>query len=263
MKKTLIALAVVASAVTSGSAMAWTANGNGGSVEIGGTLTPVAKVTPWEVKVGSAVTNLSAQVQKGQKDVTVLVNQPISILGIRNADPNGFTGKPGIMPIITYGNGNGNGIDVNGFNEGVTTLNLTVNDNQGARIGSMSTKVSSAAVLSYNTQADRQLRSKNIYASGVGSFSGGLGKSESAIKKDHSTTMLNSIDPAFLEHFSDGIEWSTVDNESFGDNAVTYFAAYGCGIESGRRINITLDNNVASNADIQWRASLPVSVIYQ
>lgn len=37
MKKTLIALAVAASAVVSGSAMAWTGGGNGGSLELGGT----------------------------------------------------------------------------------------------------------------------------------------------------------------------------------------------------------------------------------
>ncbi|HEI3186174.1 TPA: hypothetical protein SI321_005057, partial [Escherichia coli] len=55
MKKTLIALAVAASAAVSGSAMAWTANGTGGSVELGGTLNPVEKVTPWEVKVGDDV----------------------------------------------------------------------------------------------------------------------------------------------------------------------------------------------------------------
>ncbi|ENK8257946.1 hypothetical protein AB4C84_004676, partial [Escherichia coli] len=47
MKKTLIALAVAASAAVSGSAMAWTANGTGGSVDLGGTLTPVTKATPW------------------------------------------------------------------------------------------------------------------------------------------------------------------------------------------------------------------------
>ncbi|EJN2318881.1 hypothetical protein NPL52_004738, partial [Escherichia coli] len=77
MKKTLIALAVAASAAVSGSAMAWTANGTGGSVDLGGTLTPVEKVTPWEVKVGDAVTGLDAQIQKGQKVVDVAVNKAI------------------------------------------------------------------------------------------------------------------------------------------------------------------------------------------
>ena len=37
MKKTLIALAVATSAAVSGSAMAWTANGDGGSVSLSGT----------------------------------------------------------------------------------------------------------------------------------------------------------------------------------------------------------------------------------
>ena len=74
MKKTLIALAVAASAVVSGSAMAagWEQNGTGGSVDLGGTLTPVEKATPWEVKVGDAVTGLDGQIQKGDVALVVL-----------------------------------------------------------------------------------------------------------------------------------------------------------------------------------------------
>ncbi|EOK2317588.1 hypothetical protein ACXAQL_004570 [Escherichia coli] len=68
MKKTFIALVVAASAAVSVSAMAagWEQNGSGGSVDMSGTLTPVEKVTPWEVKVGDAVTGLDAQIQKDQ-----------------------------------------------------------------------------------------------------------------------------------------------------------------------------------------------------
>ncbi len=86
MKKTLIALAVAASAVVSGSAMAaWTANGGGGQVEIGGSLTPVTKATPWETAVGAAVTNLNGQVQKNDTklEITVpktLLSRPFALL---------------------------------------------------------------------------------------------------------------------------------------------------------------------------------------
>ncbi|HCN8216144.1 TPA: hypothetical protein N6448_004795, partial [Escherichia coli] len=73
MKKTLIALAVAASAVVSGSAMAWTANGDGGSVDLGGTLTPTDVMTPWEVKVGAAVNDLNAAIRKGDTKVDIPV----------------------------------------------------------------------------------------------------------------------------------------------------------------------------------------------
>ncbi|EPA2893684.1 hypothetical protein ACQ1UY_000513 [Escherichia coli] len=126
MKKTLIALAVAASAVVSGSAMAagWEQNGTGTDVVLGGTLTPVAKVTPWEVKTGDAVTNLDAQVQKGQTSVTVSVNQAIPVLGIRTASTTPFQGKAGISPQIDYDGA----VDVGGFSAGVTTLTLNVTD---------------------------------------------------------------------------------------------------------------------------------------
>ncbi|ENM7303529.1 hypothetical protein AB8N91_004958, partial [Escherichia coli] len=75
MKKTLIALAVATSAVVSGSAMAWTAGGNGGSVEIGGTLTPETVVLPWEVKTGSNIADLNAKIKKGQSEVDIVASK--------------------------------------------------------------------------------------------------------------------------------------------------------------------------------------------
>lgn len=74
MKKTLIALTVAVSAVASGSAMAsdWVPDGSGDPVELGGgTLAPAAKVIPWEVEVGDAVTGLDAPIQKGQQNVSI------------------------------------------------------------------------------------------------------------------------------------------------------------------------------------------------
>lgn len=101
MKKTLIALAVAASAVVSGSAMAWTGGGNGGSLELGGTLAPQDKYIPWETSVGAAVSDLNAQIIKGEKAVSISHTSAIPVLGIRNV-ANGFTGLPLIDPQIDY-----------------------------------------------------------------------------------------------------------------------------------------------------------------
>ncbi|MWN89069.1 hypothetical protein GQN24_29560, partial [Escherichia coli] len=98
MKKTLIALAVAASAAVSGSAMAWTANGTGGSVDLGGTLTPVNVITPWEVKVGAAVNGLDASIRKGDTGADIPVKKAISVLGIRTIKSAVFTGQQGISP---------------------------------------------------------------------------------------------------------------------------------------------------------------------
>lgn len=146
MKKTLIALAVAASAVVSGSAMAWTENGTGGAIDLWGILTPVEKVTPWEVKVGDAVSGLDAQIQKGQKEVSITVNKAIPVLGIRNADAHGFKGRKGeIHPQIDYDGA----INLNGFSNGVTTLTLNVTTADGNKLGTLSAPFSSAAVSSW------------------------------------------------------------------------------------------------------------------
>ena len=104
-------------------------------------------LTPWEVKTGDAVTNLDAQVQKGQTSVTVNVNEAIPVLGIRNADVNGFTGGEGIKPQISYNNA----VDINGFNNGVTTVTLSVRDVSGSAIGTMTAPFSAAALSSWLT----------------------------------------------------------------------------------------------------------------
>ncbi|HAW5768676.1 TPA: hypothetical protein JL171_005359, partial [Escherichia coli] len=79
---------------------------------------------------GDAVTNLDAQVKKGQNSVTVNVNEAIPVLGIRNADVNGFTGREGIKPQISYNNA----VDINGFSNGVTTVTLSVQNVSGSAI---------------------------------------------------------------------------------------------------------------------------------
>ncbi|MEF6061304.1 hypothetical protein U9954_01880 [Escherichia coli] len=197
MKKTLIALAVAASAVVSCSAMAsgWGQNGNGTSVVIGGTLTPVAKVTPWEVKTGDAVTNLDAQVQKGQTSVTVNVNEAIPVLGIRNADVNGFTGGEGIKPQISYNNA----VDINGFNNGVTTVTLSVRDVSGSAIGTMTAPFSAAALSSWLTSDGSETGSKALYAAdNSDAFYGGLGENAAAVRNNEALGLISALSSDFV-----------------------------------------------------------------
>ncbi|HAV8661029.1 TPA: hypothetical protein JLD44_004869 [Escherichia coli] len=261
MKKTLIALAVAASAVVSGSAMAsgWEQNGNGTSVEIGGTLTPVAKVTPWEVKTGDAVTNLNAQVQKGQTSVTVAVNQAIPVLGIRNANAAGFSGREGIKPQISYNNA----VDINGFNDGVTTVTLSVQDVSGSAIGTMTAPFSAAAVSSWSS-ADGSVGSKAVHAAqNPDSFYGGLGKNTGAVRVNGSVELITALSSDFIEKWRQQGNWvGDGGTELFDNTSARYFGAYGAGIEQGKVITITLNNAVANDDQIQWKASLPVTVTY-
>ncbi|MBA7901165.1 hypothetical protein NVV43_22825 [Escherichia marmotae] len=258
MKKTLIALAVAASAVVSGSAMAagWEQNGTGGSVDLGGTLTPVTKATPWEVKVGDAVTGLDAQIQKGQKEVSISVKNAIPVLGIRNADENGFKGQMGIKPQIDYKGA----VNIDGFKNGVTTVSMEVRGESGDKIGSLEAPFSAAAVASWGGE---YTGSHAVYASESNTgFYGGLGKNTPAIRGDGSVELITALSSEFIEKWKQQGKWLDKGNELFEGLTSTYFSAYGSGIEKGQTIKITLDQAASGDAPIKWNAALPVTVTY-
>ncbi|HFR2176807.1 TPA: hypothetical protein ACHUVK_002722 [Shigella sonnei] len=261
MKKTLIALAVAASAAVSGSAMAWTANGNGGNVDLGGTLTPQDVLTPWEVKVGDAVSGLDADIRKGDTAVSITVNKAIPVLGIRVVDTTPFVGRAGISPQIDF---NG-AVDVKGFSAGVSTLTLDVTDTDGNNIGTMSAPFLAAAGFS-RTGNNNGAYSSYVYSGyDVSSFTGGLGASSSAVLPNLTTVIsrLNAIDSEFSANFdqqnqSDGGAWRSTPFENVND---VYNGFYGSGIEQGEAITITLNSPAGADA-IDWKASLPVTVSY-
>ncbi|EEJ8283275.1 hypothetical protein QFB08_003695 [Salmonella enterica] len=256
MKKTVIALAVVASAAVSCSAMAWTGDGSGGSVEFGGTLTPEKMLTPWEVKVGSAVTDLDALIQKGQQVVDVTAKKAIPILGIRTMQKTAFKGRVGIDPKINYNNA----VQFGNMRDGGAELILDILDAGDAKIGTLRTAILAGAGIvrdSYYFSA---------YDDGA-AFEGGLGKAAGQVVNQPAAleAKLNSIDPEFTANIdkTNAGAVATWNAGSF-DNETKHFSAYyGSGIEAGNIIKITLDTPAAGDAPIVWKASLPVTVSYQ
>ncbi len=257
MRKTLIALAVAASAAVSGSAMAWTANGTGGSVDMGGTLTPVDKMTPWEVKTGAAVTGLDADIVKGQSSVDISVTNAIPVLGIRTIESVAFTGQPGISPQISYGAA----VDLDGFAANVTTLNLEVKDSTGTnKIGTLSAPF--LAVAEQSVKGPQTNYSAGVIADSEGLlFFGGVPKSQAGYSPQFN---VDTLIPDVTAHYDkQGLGWSkTASWSSVSDTEHTYSAYYASGIERGKTIKITLDKP-AGDDEIAWKATLPVTVSYQ
>ncbi|WDB54786.1 hypothetical protein PS037_23445 (plasmid) [Escherichia albertii] len=256
MKKTLIALAVAASAAVSGSAMAWTANGTGGSIDLGGTLTPVEKVTPWEAKVGDAVTGLDALVQKGQKVVGIYVNKAIPVLGIRTQTAEAFQGQPGISPQIDFGNA----VNVDAFKNGRAPVTLEVKDAGNEKIGTLTTSMGASALISYKAKTYNGYNHR--YAESAGqAFFGGLPKNKS---NTPDVNIAVDVFPDVNANFTyQNAGYKGVDASiDFTNTQATYSAYYGAGIEQGKTINITLDQPASGDAPIQWKASLPVIVTY-
>lgn len=256
MKKTLIALAVAASAAVSGSAMAWEANGSGGSVNIGGSLTPAENITPWEVKTGAAVTGLDADITKGQSVINIAVDQAIPVLGIRTHTNQPFQGQPGISPQIDYGNA----VNVDAFENGRAPVTLEVKDNTNAKIGTLTTSLGASALVSIKGPWSGY---NHNYSEKAGQgFFGGLPKNKAQTPDEN---IAVNVMPEVADHYtSQGVGYSEVGVATpFTNTKATYSGYYGAGIERGKVIKITLDQAASGDAPIQWKASLPVTVSYQ
>ncbi len=259
MKKTLIALAVAASAAVSGSAMAWTTNGSGNSVDLGGTLTPVEKGAVWEVKTGAAVNNLDTRIQEGQKVIDISAPQDISILGIRSKT-NTFGAQQGISPQIDYAGH----VDLHSGSWENMNLNLEVLDK------ATSTKIGSLFVENFKAAGGVSMTGTD--ANGIYSvkapnpgnaFHGGIRSGDNA---GNAESVMAFFDGEVLANFSDqGLErtFNRIKNFTFNDvDTAIYSAFYGSGIKKDENIRITLDNPAGAD-EIVWKASLPITVSYQ
>ena len=256
MKKTLIALAVAASAAVSGSAMAWTANGTGGSVNLGGTLTPVEKVTPWEVKVGDAVTGLDAQIAESSTVVKIPVEKMISVLGIRTN--SSFPGQLGIDPEISYGGK----VNIDGFDHtGQTTLTLDVMSD-GKKIGTMASPFWAAAQAVWKSQDGSAARFSVYAPDDSEAFFGGLGKTSEHVSSDAWNLVAAVFPDAEDKYDTQGVTISGTNMVKFDHDDTLYNAFYGSGIQAGSVVTINLDSPATKGTDIAWTATLPVQVAY-
>lgn len=258
MKKTLIALAVAASAVVSSSAIAagWEANGTGNFFELRGTLTSAAQVTPWEVETGAAVTGLDAEVTQGQSIVNIALGADVPVLGIRNNSIDGFKGQSGIDPQISYEGK----VDIDSMNNGAANLTLDVTS-AGQKIGTLSAEMWVASQASNGKDSNVML-----YAPQAGKgFFGGVAKNTGGVwNSSDAQSWAITLFPGIAETWrvqSPAYKGKT-GAFNFNSAAHTYHGYYASGIDKSKTITITLDTGVAGDSQIQWNASLPVTVSY-
>ncbi|ELR5845659.1 hypothetical protein AAE115_004248 [Salmonella enterica] len=260
MKKTLIALVVAASAAVSGSAIAWTANGNGGTVDFGGTLTPEVEGNPWEVKIGSAVSGLDINIQQGVDSVTIPAKENISLLGIRTRTNEAFRPQSGIIPQIDYGDS----VDLRSGEWGKVVLTLPVLNSDSQKIGTLQTSMQVGGGLSIKGSDNNADGVYSLSAEKWGyAFHGGLPLRQNIGGANNITKYFDGEvnrnfatqgQPETFERFK-----STV----FNDGGASYSAFYASGIAQQEDIRITLESPVSSNAPITWKASMPITVSYR
>lgn len=245
--------------------MAWTANGTGGTIDLGGTLTPeTQQVTPWEIQVGAAVTGLDAEIQQGQTEVSIPTPGAIPVLGIRTQSNQAFAGQTGISPIIDYQGA----IDVNKFSQGVTTLTLNISDEQGQKIGKLEAPLVGVAVMSWKPDDGTAGGVAPMYAPPQlfnSGFAGGLPLvPEQAL--GNSDAVAASLFSDIAQNFdTQGYTYSEVpDFVAFSSRTPNHYSGYyASGIQANENLEITLDTPAAGDAPIPWKAALPVTISYQ
>ncbi|EEZ6327933.1 TPA: hypothetical protein GF676_23880 [Escherichia coli] len=261
MKKTLIALAVAASAAVSGSAMAWTEGGTGGSINLGGTLTPVVKSVPWHVNTGAAVNDLNASLDKGQKSVAFNVSKAIPVLGMRTADKTAFRGSAGLTPAINY---NG-ALDTAKFSANKAPLTLDILDAGGTKIGQLKTKLTAAGVGSRLFDSGYKDAAMLYAKDSWNAFMGGLSTTVDGVDVSGGTSLINTLFSGAEENFI--LQGASLNGDApmathFGSDTIMYSGAYASAISAQEGVTITLDQPAGADS-IVWKASLPVTVSYQ
>ncbi|HAW8969971.1 TPA: fimbrial protein [Escherichia coli] len=257
MKKTLIALAVVASTAVSGSAIAdsWITGGTGGTVEMGGTVAIVADSnSPWAVKTGAVVNNLDANIVAGDTVATVALGTDISILSIRSDQV--FKGRAGIAPQIDYSGA----VDIDSFSKGYAPLTLEVKNSKDEKIGTAKTSIFAVALVS-NLSGSARGRSSMFAPKAGYSFWGGVAKSKDLIAP-YNRASFSFVTEAAANYSEQGVSIAPGTGAgSINNPNTTYSGFYASGIEKSKTIVITLDEPATSSA-ISWKASLPVTVSY-
>ena len=257
MKKTLIALAVVASTAVSGSAIAdsWITGGTGGTVEMGGTVAIVADSnSPWAVKTGAVVNNLDANIVAGDTVATVALGTDISILSIRSDQV--FKGRAGIAPQIDYSGA----VDIDSFSKGYAPLTLEVKNSKDEKIGTAKTSIFAVALVS-NLSGSAGGRSSMFAPKAGYSFWGGVAKSKDLIAP-YNRASFSFVTEAAANYSEQGVSIAPGTGAGSVNNPnTTYSGFYASGIEKSKTIVITLDEPATSSA-ISWKASLPVTVSY-
>lgn len=260
MNKKMMAV-LIASTIFPGVALAWTAGGSGGSMDIGGNIEVKAPGTPWEVDVGSAVTTLDARISRGEKAVSIPLTRSIPVLGLRNKTKMPFPGQTGITPQIDF---NG-AVDTRSFRGGVTTMELPVMDadNPATQIGLLQTQLTAAARMSAGNLDGTYAENIDMFAAVPGeAFFGGLPENELTMAADAVAT-LAAISPDYAANYvALSPEDATPGNGALSDGDTRFNGYYGAGIQAGHKITLTLRAPAASEL-IKWKASLPVTVSWQ
>ncbi|EBQ9648382.1 fimbrial protein [Salmonella enterica subsp. enterica serovar Montevideo] len=291
MKKTLIALAVAASAV-SGMAHAWSNGDFNGSVDIGGSITADDYRQKWSWAVGSDINGFSNAVtdltENGTKlIITVNGNKPI-LMGKTNEAFSTPTLGLGGVPFISITDYENKPVTVlaaaRNYNSPDIFFDLAMKNDAGVKIGTVRVNAQAAgvAVRAYGANSADKPNQAESYslgynANGPSAYKGGLpeniGSGGSLSGADAASNIITkfgslSTDELFqqaktvypvLTSYEHGTKEKYLDLVS-GDSSRVHASSYAMGIANGQTIEATFNQTVT--ASTQWSAPLNVAITY-
>ncbi|HBA7293167.1 TPA: fimbrial protein [Escherichia coli] len=291
MKKTLIALAVAASAV-SGMAHAWTNGDFNGSVDIGGSITVDDYRQKWSWAVGSDINgfnNALTDLTENRTKLTITVNgdKPILLGKTNEAFSSPIMGLGGI-PLISITDYENKPVTVlaaaGNYNSPDVFFDLAMKNDAGVKIGTVRVNAQAAGVavlgcgsghpdspntaesysLSYNARGDSVYKGGLPENIGAG---GSLNEADAAssiiakfgsLSTDELYQQIKAVYPS-LPSYEHGTRKYYEQMVSASGTAVKA-SSYALGIANGQTIEATFDQAVA--ASTQWSAPLNVAVTY-
>jgi len=291
MKKTLIALAVAASAV-SGMAHAWTNGDFNGSVNIGGSITADDYRQKWSWAVGSDINgfnNALTELTENRTKLTITVNgdKPI-LLGKTNEAFTTPTEGLGAIPLISITDYEHKPVTVlaaaGNYNSPDVFFDLAMKNDAGVKIGTIRVNAQAAGVTvqgngagALTDQNKAESYSLGFNAGGTSVYKGGLpeniGSGGSLTAADAASSIIAkfgspSTDELFqqvkliypaLQDYAHGTK-RYYDKMTSASGAVAKASSYALGIANGQTIVATFDQAVA--ASTQWSAPLNVAITY-
>ncbi|MVW21553.1 fimbrial protein [Escherichia coli] len=280
MKKTLIALAVAASAV-SGMAHAWTNGDFNGTIDFGGSIDATNYRQKWEWEVGTGLNGFGNTLSELTSDntkltITVTGNKPILLGRTKEAFSAPAEGV-GAIPQIAFTDYKGTPVVLKNpageINKGLAYFDLPMKNADGTEVGSLRVNASYAGV-----SADSEsMMYASIFATDMNHiFNGGMGKNVSgaefskgsdaaartalfgSLSESELFEQIRKVNPG-VGSFSD-YGTAAAANMVTVDRSKVVSAAYALGIADGQTIEATFNQPVTTST--QWSAPLHVAVTY-
>lgn len=276
MKKTLIALAVAASAV-SGMAHAWTDGDFNGSVDIGGTIFADTYNDKWEWMTGNSLSfqNITKNMSGENKVLTITQETPASILlgRTKEAFAAPIVGV-GAIPLISFSDYENEQVPLQSSGEANKGFfNLPMKDTNGNKLGVVKINVTAAGLLASGKQKEGHVTydslfsqdNTSIYYGGlVSPVEGSSLKASELIAKfgnyDYSRlrAQVMKVQPDLSNHTAS--VYSAKSTNMVNTDGDVMASSYALGIDQGQTIEATFTTPVTTTT--QWSAPLNVAVTY-